>query len=216
MLSKIVLQIRVACHRLTLPTLLPIVPYSSWHTTCDTQNPWRYNFEIRPSGDSQSTQDLSDNICYFSNNEYYKELLKEKYFEMVSEQQDKYSFGRHSLTHNFKPNLPFILYWTYDSRALTYQSIKEIDSVDTDDFFKSEMNESKSIDDPVVMYFGEQAEVNVSKPVDTNTEYTLFTYLNNTRYYLTRGSQYDTDDDSERYKLALTSVKNRDMIKGDR
>ena len=174
-----------------------------------------YNFEIRPSGDSQSTQDLFHNIINFSNNEYYKEFKKEKYCEMVSEQQDKYSFGRHSLTHNFKPNLPFILYWTYDNRALTYESIREIDSVGRDDFFKSEMSEGKSIYEPVVMYFGEQAEVNVSKPVDTNTEYTLFTYLNNTRYYLTRGSRYYTDD-SEWYWLALTSVKNSDTIKGDR
>ena len=77
------------------------------------------------------------------------------------------------------------------------------------------MSEGKRYNEPVVMYFGEQAEVNVSKPVDTNTEYTLFTYLNNTRYYLTRGYRYNTDD-SEQYMLILTSVKNRDTIKGNR
>ena len=201
---------------LLYPHFYLFVPYSSWHTTYDKRNPLRYNFEIRPSGDSQSTQDLRYNIYSFLNNEYYKEFKKEKYCEMVSEQQDKYSFGRHSLIHNFKPNLPFILYWTYHSIELRYIDIWEIDSINSDDFFKSEMNERKSIDDPVVMYFGEQAEVNVSKPVDTNTEYTLFTYLNNTRYYLTRGSQYDKDDESEQYWLGLTSVKNRDMIKGNR
>ena len=134
---------------------------------------------------------------------------------MVSEQQDKYSFGRHSLTHKFKPNLPFILYWTTASRTLRYYDIKEIDSVDTDEFFESEMSEGKSKSDPVVMYFGEQSEVNISKPVDTNTEYTLFTYLNNTRYYLARGSKWDKFD-SEQYMLILTSVKNRDTIKGNR
>ena len=184
---------------LLYPHFYLFVPYSSWHTTYYKQNPVLHNFEIRPSGDSQSTEDLSDNINCFSNNKlYYKELSKEEYCEMVSEQQAKYSFGRHSLTHNFKPNLPFILYWTGQSRALTYASIREIDSVGRDDFFKSEMNEGKSEFEPVVMYFGEQAEVNVSKPVDTNTEYTLFTYLNNTRYYLTRGSEiYKTDDGRE-------------------
>ena len=97
-----------------------------------------------------------------------------------------------------------------------YVNIREIDSVYRDDFLMSEMSEVKSKFDPVVMYFGEQAELNASKPVDTNTEYTLFTYLNNTRYYLTRGRRYDTDDGSEWYWLALKSVKNRDTIKGDR
>ena len=62
-----------------------------------------------------------------------------------------------------------------------------------------EISEGKSIDDLVVLYFGEKTELQISKPVDTHTEYTLFTYLNNTRYYLTRGSRYNTDDGSERY-----------------
>ena len=135
---------------------------------------------------------------------------------MVSEKQASYYFGRHSLTYNFKPNFPFILYWTGQSKPLTYKSIKEIDSIVSDEFFKPKMIEGKSIDDTVVMYFGEQTEVNVSKPLDTNTEYTLFTYLYNTRYYLTRGRRYKTDDGSGQYKLAFTSVKNRDTIKGDR
>ena len=135
---------------------------------------------------------------------------------MVSEQEAQYSFGRHSLTHKFTPNLPFILYSTYDSRALTYNDISEIDSSDWEYFLMCEISEGKSIDDLVVLYFGEKTELQISKPVDTHTEYTLFTYLNNTRYYLTRGSRYNTDDGSERYWLALTPVKNKDMIKGDR
>ena len=135
---------------------------------------------------------------------------------MVSEQEAKYSFGRHSLTHKFKPNLPFILYWTYDSRALRYVDIREIDSVNRDEFLKLEISEVKSIFDPVVLYFGEKNELKVSKPVDTHTQYTLFTYLNNTRYYLARGSErYDTDDGSEQYTIVLTSVKNKDLMKGD-
>ena len=119
---------------------------------------------------------------------------------MVSEQEAQYSFGRHSLTHKFTPNLPFILYWTGQSRALAYSDIREIDSIDRDEFIKLEISEVKSIDDPIVLYFGEKTELQISKSIDTNTEYTLFTYLNNTRYYLARGSwTYDTDDGSERY-----------------
>ena len=135
---------------------------------------------------------------------------------MVSEQEAKYSFGRHYLTLKFKPNLPFILYWTFERRALTYESIKKIDSFDWDEFLKLEIGDVKNIADPVVLYFGDKTELNISKPVDTHTEYTLFTYLNNIRYYLARGSRYNTDDGSEQYWLALTSVKTKDMMKGDR
>ena len=135
---------------------------------------------------------------------------------MVSEQEAQYSFGRHSLTHKFTPNLPFILYSTNGSRALRYDDIREIDSINKFRFLNLEISEVISIDDPVVLYFGEKTELKISKPVDTHTEYILFTYLNNTRYYLARGSRYNTDDGSERYWLVLTSVKNKDMIKGDR
>ena len=135
---------------------------------------------------------------------------------MVSEQEAQYSFGRHSLTHKFTPNLPFILYLTDGSRALTYKDIGEIDSIDRDEFIKLEISEIKSKYDSVVLYFGDKTELQISKPVDTHTEYTLFTYLNNTRYYLARGSRYNTDDGSEQYWLVLTSVKNKNMIKGDR
>ena len=117
---------------------------------------------------------------------------------MVSEQEAQYSFGRHSLTHKFTPNLPFILYWTYESRTLTYESIREIDSIKRDEFIDIKISEVKSIYDPVVLYFGDKTELKISKPVDTNTEYTLFTYLNNARYYLARGS-WTYDDGSERY-----------------
>ena len=133
---------------------------------------------------------------------------------MVSEQEAQYSFGRHSLTHKFTPNLLFILYWTPESRALTYESIREIDSIKIDEFIKLEISEVKSKLDPVVLYFGDKTESQISKHVDTNTEYTLFTYLNNTRYYLARGWKYS--DRSEQYWLVLTSVENKNMIKGDR
>ena len=118
---------------------------------------------------------------------------------MVSEQEAQYSFGRHSLTHKFTPNLPFILYYTTGSRALTYNDIREIDSVKRDEFIKLEISEVKSIFDPVVLYFGDKTELQISKHVDTHSEYTLFTYLNNTRYYLARGWKYNTDDGSEQY-----------------
>ena len=117
---------------------------------------------------------------------------------MVSEQEAQHSFGRHSLTRKFKPNLLFILYWTPESRALTYEDIREIDSIDRDEFIELEISEAKSKYDPIVLYFGEKTELQISKPVDTHTEYTLFTYLNNTRYYLARGS-FTYDDGGERY-----------------
>ena len=192
------------------------LPYSSWPTVYDPANPFLHSFEIRPSGHSQSISNLKNNINYFSNDKNYKEFNKEEYCEMVSEQEAKYSFGRHSLTHKFEPKLPFVLYWTTDNKALTYESIFEIDSIDRDEFIKLEISEIKSMFDPVVLYFGDKIELNTSKPVDTYTEYTLFTYLNNTRYYLTRGSErYIRDDGEELYLLALTSVKNKDMIKGN-
>ena len=135
---------------------------------------------------------------------------------MVLEQQAQYSLGRHSLADKFKPNLPFVLHWKTDSSQFDYQSIKEIDSIDRDEFLNSEISKRISIFDPVVLYFEEKVGVNIIKPVDTHTEYTLFTYLNNTRYYLARGSRYDTDDNSEQFMLELTSDKNKDIIKGDR
>ena len=135
---------------------------------------------------------------------------------MVSEQEAQYSFGRHSLTHKFTPNLPFILYWTAGGRALTYESIREIDSIKRDSFLDLEISGVKSIYDPVMLYFGDKTELKISKHVDTHSEYTLFTYLSNTRYYLTRGIRYRTTDYNFNYFLALTSVKNKDIIKGDR
>ena len=136
---------------------------------------------------------------------------------MISEQQAEYSFGKHSLSDKFKPNLPFILYWTTASKPLIYNDIWEIDSIDRDKFLKFKMSEHKTVNDPVVLYFGEKTELKISKPVDTHTEYTLFTYLNNVRYYLARGSgRYNTNDGSEQYRLVLTSAKNKNMMKGDR
>ena len=78
------------------------------------------------------------------------------------------------------------------------------------------MSEHKSITDPVVLCFGDKAVLNMNKPVDTNSEYTLFTYLNKTIYYLARGSgKYRTNDGSEQYTLELTSVRNKDIIKSN-
>ena len=204
-------------HPSRYPNFLLFLSYSEWDTIYDPANPVWYNFEARPPGHSQSTSDLHNNVNYFSNDENYKEFGKEEYCEMVSEQEAQYSFGRHSLTEKFKPNLPFVLYWTYGSKALRYDDIKEIDLINRDEFLETEISECKSIYDPVVLYFGEKTELNISKSVDTHTEYTLFTYLNNTRYYLARNSKRKiTDDVSERYMLTLTSVKNKDTMKGNK
>ena len=70
--------------------------------------------------------------------------------------------------------------------------------------------------DPVVLRFEEIAEIDINKPIDAHTEYSLFTYINNIKYYLARGSRkYHTDDETKSYMLVLTSVRNNDVIKGD-
>ena len=113
--------------------------------------------------------------------------------------------------------MPFVLYWTNNSRLLTYEDIFEVDSIKTNVFLHFKPNELKSIYDPVVLLFEDRNQSNIYEPIDTHTEYRLFTYLNNTKYYLALGSGFKKDDDETLYKIVLNSEEiNRDIIKGDR
>ena len=106
--------------------------------------------------------------------------------------------------------MPFVLFWANISKCLAYKDIQEIDSIKTDEFLHLKTNDRKSIFDPVALHFEDRDESKFSEPVDTQTKYMLYAYLNNTRYYLARRSTRLNSNGV----LVLTSNKNNDLIKG--
>ena len=93
---------------------------------------------------------------------------------------------------------------------MTYEDIREIDSIKTDEFLNLNTNHHKSINDSIKLYFEDSDESKISEPVDTQTKYMLYACLNNTKYYLARRSTKLNSNDM----LVLTSDKNKDLIEG--
>ena len=134
---------------------------------------------------------------------------------MIEEQQDQYYNGRHTFTHLFKSNLPFTLNSVNQSWSLTFEDVIKIDSVYRDESLVFDISKQNRKFDPIELYFENRDQSKSHEPIDTHSEYTLFAYLNNTKYYLARGKKYAEDDNKENYMLVLTSIKNKDMIKGN-
>lgn len=121
---------------------------------------------------------------------------------MVEDYKDKYSFGQQSITQPLKLNQPFTLYNWRKKELLWYYNITYIDSLELKSLIGEEIGNK-----PVLFNFeNEGSRRNDSQHVKLQTEYRLFTYLNNTKYYLNKRLR-------DSY-LELRSTESKNTVKG--
>ena len=124
---------------------------------------------------------------------------KKGYQKMVEEQESKYLFGQQSKKLPFKLNQPFVLY-NWNKKSIKYKDITYIDSKEIFDFKNSSYSEA------IRFYFEKEgSKSRDSQYISPQTEYKLFTYFNNVKYYL---------DATNEFLLDLRSTKSKNTIKG--
>ena len=128
-------------------------------------------------------------------------FTKEEYFQLIKNQEEDFFYGQKSIKNPLKLNQSFVLYIWNKNRVFLINDIPNIDSI-----LDPELS-SENQNDPLLFNFEKALwSINDSNEyITTESEYKLYTYFNETKYYITV--------DSKNKNLTLSSEENRDIIK---
>jgi len=146
---------------------------------------------------------LKNNYNNFLSKNKVGKFTKEEYFQLIKNQEEDFFYGQKSIKNPLKLNQSFVLYiYTWNkNRVFLINDIPNIDSI-----LDTELS-SKNQNDPLLFNFEKALwSINDSNEyITTESEYKLYTYFNETKYYITV--------DSKNKNLTLSSEENRDIIK---
>ena len=144
---------------------------------------------------------LKNNYNNFLSKNKVGKFTKEEYFQLIKNQEEDFFYGQKSIKNPLKLNQSFVLYIWNKNRVFLINDIPNIDSI-----LDPELS-SENQNDPLLFNFEKALwSINDSNEyITTESEYKLYTYFNETKYYITV--------DSKNKNLTLSSEENRDIIK---